>query len=152
MNREIKFRGKRVDNGEWLIGYFIQWTVKYGPEFKEVKHSSIILSNGELDYGLDEVIPETIGQFTGLLDKNGKEIYEGDIVSAYKDLTEMYSRGSVENGTLEVWEEVVGNIDIPKEIVEYIGSSFRIGEYYLDTIEDCELEVIGNINDKKEIK
>ena len=92
-----------------------------------------------------------VEQFTGLLDKNGTEIYEGDTVSAYKDLTEMYSRGSVENGTLEVWEEVVGNIDIPKEIVEYIGSSFRIGEYYLDTIEDCELEVIGNIHDNKEL-
>ena len=91
-----------------------------------------------------------VEQFTGLLDNNGREIYEGDIVSAYKDLTEMYSRGSVENGTLEVWEEVVGTIDIPKGIVEYIGSSFHIGEYYLDTIEDCELEVIGNIHDNKE--
>ena len=142
--RPIKFRGQRVDNGEWVYGDLIHYNEQFVINVYET----------EVGYYAYQVpiIPKTVGQFTGLYDKNGKEIYEGDIVSAYKDLTEMYSRGSVENGTLEVWEEVVGNIDIPKEIVEYIGSSFHIGEYYLDTIEDCELEVIGNICDNKEIK
>ena len=142
--RAIKFRGQREDTEKWVYGSLIE--------------DKYIVGN-VIDWNEDyfnteywwKVIPETVGQFTGLYDKNGKEIYEGDLVSAYKDLTEMYSRGSVENGTLEVWEEVVGNIDIPKEIVEYIGSSFHIGEYYLDTIEDCELEVIGNICDNKEL-
>ena len=134
--RTIKFRGQREDTKEWVYGDLLQYRVL-----------PVIFDN---KMEQNEVLATTVGQFTGLLDKNGKEIYEGDIVSAYKDLTEMYSRGSVENGTLEVWEEVVGTIDIPKGIVEYIGSSFHIGEYYLDTIEDCELEVIGNIHDNKE--
>jgi uncharacterized phage protein (TIGR01671 family) len=67
--REIKFRGKRVDNGEWSFGlpfrndYTNQWYLRNGLSWNDI-----------------EVIPETVGQFTGLYDKNGKEIWEGDII------------------------------------------------------------------------
>jgi len=67
MNREIKFRGKRIDNGEWVYGYLAD-------EDYINDINSIDLSSIEVDRG-------TIGQFTGLFDKNGKEIYEGDIIS-----------------------------------------------------------------------
>lgn len=69
--REIKFRGKRLDNGEWLYGYLIRL---HGIPY-------IYPSPANNRWTSYEVDPDTVGQFTGLLDKNGKEIYEGDIIS-----------------------------------------------------------------------
>lgn len=71
--REILFRGKRVDNGEWAFGYF--WSNDVGNSFIRVtkENDEIVLK----DY---EVISETVGEYTGLTYKHGKKIFEGDII------------------------------------------------------------------------
>jgi len=122
MKREIKFRGKRVDNGEWVDGGIIQWNGVAAI----IKHVHVV--NGIWKTEKIKVDPETVGQFTGLKDMNGNEIYEGDIIQ-YVDIDLKCYVGEVayRNGAFDVlgnWNE-------------------WIGEGYID-----KCKITGNIHDK----
>lgn len=124
--REIKFRGKRIDNGEWVYGML-------DCIYKEDGVTTISYVDNEGFYCEDKVDYETVGQFTGLLDKNGKEIYEGDIVrDQWNRYTPIY-----QNAIYMAYN--VDKINDP-----YVSTQFNV-------IWRNGCEVIGNIHDNQEL-
>lgn len=126
--RERLFRGKRVDNGEWIVGGLLQdddgktYIVGY-------EHRGGIDGMIDAELILWEVIPETVGQYVELPDKNGEKIFEGDIVRDTEDF------------------------DVGKIFFDTYTAMFVIG--FETTIADFNdvysLEVIGNIYDNPEL-
>ena len=147
MNREIIFRGKRVSNGNWIEGYFVLLAINEG-----LKHA-IHTGTDEGRFILFEVIPDTVGQFTGLCDKNGKKIFEGDILKATYTEQRQYQGISYQDEHSCV-EEVIYNeksacfmLKIMCEDVPLYRPLHNFGS--LANIK--ELEVIGNIYDNPEL-
>lgn len=123
--RTIKFRGFNRKNDEWLQGYYLQ---NRGAHF--VCPDEFATNKSWEDY---EVEPDTVGQFTGLHDKNGKEIYEGDIVKCDQFVYEIiYKSRRIASFALRRKEDM---------FLHYFG----------EAMEADECEVIGNIHDNKDL-
>lgn len=129
--REILFRGKRKDNNEWVYGNYA-FTDTNGK-----RH--LIFQNKAFEF---EVVPETVGQYTGITDDNGKKIFEGDILGVtncdpdYDYITKVY----LDCDTLCV--------DVQGQDYDYTSIGFAI-EIWDD---ECDqVEIIGNIYDNPEL-
>jgi uncharacterized phage protein (TIGR01671 family) len=150
--REIEFRGKRKDTGEWVYGYYV---AAGGQHF--IFTGEIMLSQASSahrlmyeDFVRYEVIPETVGQYTGLKDRNGMKIFEGDIVENRKGgVCEIKHGDFLPGDFLNYYQETYGFKKVYKVHGFYA--------YYLSDGEHCFLPVnpaikmIGNIHDNPEL-
>ena len=128
--REILFRGKRLDNGEWVYGAY-QPPVEWDGRKWDVSIASVT------EYGWLEdilVIPETVGQFTGLTDRNGKRIFEGDIIKRF-------------------WlgAEIIYCVQYDGENAHFIGKALNKSGFTTFDNDGEMFEVIGNIHDNPEL-
>ena len=124
--REILFRGKREDNGEWVEGFYLYTEENTHPVIIDMKCRSHI------------IIPETVGQYTGLTDNNGERIWEGDIVRCKQE------RG---NEGICVVREFNGSFlvcPITGNLLEMTLYSYWYNDYDL-------VEIIGNETDNPEL-
>jgi hypothetical protein len=111
--RKIRFRGKQVNNGKWVYGFY--------------DYNKILNKHNIVTPFTKEVIPETIGQFSGLLDMNNKEIYEGDVVKWVDSDKE-------ERIDIVKWKH--GGLVL-------CNAQYTVGSY-------LPLEIVGNIHDNAE--
>lgn len=123
----IKFKAKRLDNGEWVKGSLIRSTVG-------IKGKAYIVDNfsSMSDYSIISVAPETVCQFTGLTDCEGNEIWEGDIVER------------------EIWNKLYNGLTKVKGVIEYKDAEFFVAinsETY--SLYSKDIKVVGNKFDKE---
>ena len=131
--REILFRGKRYDDGSWVEGYLIH------DEYcnTHIPYIGYLFDAGH-DVDIAEIILGTVGQFTGLTDKNGKKIFEGDIIKIPDDYDEF---GINAGAVYEVYFAFGGFRLKPKRS--------NAKGFWLE--DDKTVEIIGNIHENPEL-
>ena len=145
--REIKFRGKRVDNGGWVYGYLVKGERTYILSKENIYNMVVSLSYfGSVKF--IEVISETVGEYTGLKDKNGREIYEGDVVNGICDII---FQGKINEGTFFIaWDSREGRWELTSQEEKRMWNDrMRIPHFVIS--EAWTLEIIGNIYENPEL-
>lgn len=145
MDERFLCRGKRKDNGAWVIGYYVFQRKRsgvFGQKISELDFDRHLII--DLRGKLHEVIPETVGQCTGLKDKNGKLIFKGDILE---------SRASENKEDWKKWVVTFsdGSFCFEREIPRKRKFKYEQNLLGIDNIELYGLTVIGNIHDDKEL-
>lgn len=133
--REILFRGKSK-HGEWYFGFYTEGYYLDGTPVSWID----VVDRKKKETDSPTVIPETVGQFTGLTDKNGKRIFEGDIVVCKQEICGNWIDCCMEFGFVEMKHGA-------------FGLHRKQGYYrpFKDWLEDYEYEVLGNIHDNPEL-
>ena len=141
MNRKRLFRGKRLDNGEWVYGNLIQMDEGGSQSFifPFYKYASSLACNQIVSMFMVAVDPTTVGQFTGFCDKHGVRIFEGDIV-------DIWSAGQHCHGLVK-WGQGSVSFFVEVPCTPHIWHLSGGGKNYDE--ETCE--VIGNIHDNPEL-
>ena len=128
--REIKFRGKRADNGEWVYG-----DLSFKPNDGTPKitwFTDSIRAPGYFDIHCFEVLPESVSQFTGMCDGQGGSIYEGDVL-------------------LDSMSELQGDVNYSESDGMFAFYSIEDEFYDFADIDSKDFEIIGNIHDNPEL-
>lgn len=157
MSDRYLFKAKRLNNGEWVQGYYVKGLDMYDKEVHLIfEPNTMFYSSGETD-GWYKVVPFTICQCTGLKDKNGKLIWENDIVRFkhekfdFKDELEPFERTCLPNKKEYKRNYVVEFCNTPT----HYGLRFRNGSIWFMvhkmTVVMHDTEVIGNIFDNPEL-
>ena len=134
MDRKIEFRGKRLDSGEWLYGDLMH---------DNLGGCYVYPLYAENLYAENKVDPDTVGEFSGMTDKNGVKVFEGDIVEVF-DFTSAYA--SKYRGVVKMYRG--------SWCVEYEDSIFDMVAHprlFFDDFADRKTDVIGNIHDNAEL-
>ena len=138
-------RGKRVDNNEWIEGYYVHYDDIIDNHNDDCDY--IIEKHNGGNFVFHEVVPETVGQYTGLTDKNGKKIFEGDIITAT----------TLDTGDEQRAVVYFGNFIDANNADEYIGFFIEFDRIKTTitqlSMEECKnrIEIIGNIHDNPEL-
>ncbi len=146
MKREILFRGKSIGTGEWLYGHLFNYGLTAPSNVPCI--SVCVPKSWKEAYNLYAVRPDTIGQYTGLKDKNGKKIFEGDIIKTPRGFIGVVVFGRTE----EECTHMVFRRKITDVYTTY-GWIFKRADGFTIAIDDEILqgEVIGNVTDTPEL-